>query len=139
VLVRPHERSTTKTQLKNSLSALRHFTEHLVDVFRKLPWKNNLDHKSSRLSIQWLNSTPGESPATNFTPREQHSSSQAFCRAFGVHKQKHEEQRQYRSEITHARRLCQGQGTQGRAAVMLGFGVVRRFLARQNRPELARK
>jgi hypothetical protein len=67
VLVRPHERSTTKTRLKNSLSPLRHFTEHLVDVFEKLPWKNDLDHKSSRLSIRWLNSTPGESPATILT------------------------------------------------------------------------
>jgi hypothetical protein len=63
MLVRPHERSTTKTRLKNSLSPLRHFTEHLVGVFGKLPWKNNLDHKYPRLSIRWLNSTPGKSPA----------------------------------------------------------------------------
>jgi hypothetical protein len=43
--MRPHKRLTTKTQLKNSLSPLRHFTEHLVCVFGKLPWENNLDHK----------------------------------------------------------------------------------------------
>jgi hypothetical protein len=55
---------TTKTRLKNNLSPLRHFTEHLVGVFGKLPRENDLDHKSLRLSIRWLNSTPGESPAT---------------------------------------------------------------------------
>jgi hypothetical protein len=57
----------TKTRLKNSLSPLGHFTEHLVGVFGKLPRENDLDHKSSRLSIRWLNSTPGIQPATNFT------------------------------------------------------------------------
>jgi hypothetical protein len=36
-------------------------------MFRKLPWENDLDHKSSRLSIRWLNSTTGESPATILT------------------------------------------------------------------------
>jgi hypothetical protein len=44
VLIRPHKRSTTRTRLKNSLSPLRYFTEHLVGVFGKLPWENNLDH-----------------------------------------------------------------------------------------------
>jgi hypothetical protein len=38
-----------------------------MDVFRKLPQENNLDHKSSRLSIRWVNSTTGESPATILT------------------------------------------------------------------------
>jgi hypothetical protein len=38
-----------------------------VGVFGKLPWENELDHKSSRLSIRWLNSTTGESPATILT------------------------------------------------------------------------
>jgi hypothetical protein len=33
-----------KTRLKNSLSPLRHFTEHLVGVFEKLLRENNLDH-----------------------------------------------------------------------------------------------
>jgi hypothetical protein len=67
VLVRPDEGSTTKTRLKNSLSPLRHFTKQLVGVFGKLPWENDLDHKSSRLSIRWLNTTSGESPATIHT------------------------------------------------------------------------
>jgi hypothetical protein len=38
-----------------------------VSVFEKLLRENNLDHKSSRLSTRWLNSTPGIQPATNFT------------------------------------------------------------------------
>jgi hypothetical protein len=38
-----------------------------VGVFRKLPRENDLDYKSSRLSIRWLNSTPGIQPTTNFT------------------------------------------------------------------------
>jgi hypothetical protein len=57
----------TKTRLKTSLSPLRHFTEHLVSVFGKLPRENDLDHKSSRLLIRWLNGTPRESPATILT------------------------------------------------------------------------
>jgi hypothetical protein len=42
------EDSNNSTQ--NSLSPPEHFTEHLVGVFEKLMWENNLDHKSSRLS-----------------------------------------------------------------------------------------
>jgi hypothetical protein len=53
-----------KTILKSSLSPLRHFTEHLVDVFGKLPWENNIDHN---FLIRWLKSTTGIPPATNFT------------------------------------------------------------------------
>jgi hypothetical protein len=49
VLARPDVRSTTKIDSKNSLYPLRHFTEHMVNVFRKLPWKNDLDHESSSL------------------------------------------------------------------------------------------
>jgi hypothetical protein len=67
VLVRPHERSTTKIDSKNSLSPLSHFTEHLVGVFEKLPRKNDLDHEFLRLSIWWLNSTPGIQPAITHT------------------------------------------------------------------------
>jgi hypothetical protein len=67
VLVRPRERLTTKIDSKNSLYPLSHFTEHLVSVFGKLPRENNLDYKSSRLSIRWLNSTPEIQPATNLT------------------------------------------------------------------------
>jgi hypothetical protein len=59
MLVRPRERSTIKIDSKNSLYPLSQFTEHLVGVFGKLPLENDLDHKSSRLSIRWLNSTPG--------------------------------------------------------------------------------
>jgi hypothetical protein len=43
-----------------------------VGVFRKLPRKNDLDHKSSRLLIRWLNSTPGIQPAKLHTqPKSQ--------------------------------------------------------------------
>jgi hypothetical protein len=34
-----------KIDLRNCLSPLRHFTEHLVGVSEKLPWESNLDHK----------------------------------------------------------------------------------------------
>jgi hypothetical protein len=61
-----------KTQLKNNLSPFEHFTEHLVGVFEELLRENNLDHKSSRLSMRWLKSTPGIQPVTNFTHK--HSS-----------------------------------------------------------------
>jgi hypothetical protein len=54
----------TKIDSKNSLSPLRHFTEHLVGVFEKLPRENDLDHESSGLSIRWLNSIPEIQPAT---------------------------------------------------------------------------
>jgi hypothetical protein len=64
VLTRPHKRSTTKTRLKNSLSPLRHFTEHLVGVFEKLPWENDLDRESSRLLIRRVNATPEIQPAS---------------------------------------------------------------------------
>ncbi len=49
VLARPRVRSTTKIDSKNSLYPLRHFTEHLLVVFRKLPWENDLNHESSSL------------------------------------------------------------------------------------------
>jgi hypothetical protein len=57
-------RSTTKIDSKNSLYPLMHFTEHLVDMFRKLPQENNLDHGSLRFLIRWLKSTTGIQPAT---------------------------------------------------------------------------
>jgi hypothetical protein len=62
----------TKINSKNSFSPLRHFTEHVVGVFGKLLRENDLDHKFLRLSIRWLNSTPGESPAIIHTtePKE---------------------------------------------------------------------
>jgi hypothetical protein len=54
----------TKINSKNSLSPLRHFIEQLVDVFMKLPRKNNLDHESLRLLIWWLKSKTGFHPTT---------------------------------------------------------------------------
>jgi hypothetical protein len=60
----------TKIDSKNSLSPLRHFTEHLVDVFGKLPRENDLDHKFSKLLIRWLKSTTEIQPATNHTQPE---------------------------------------------------------------------
>jgi hypothetical protein len=69
VLERSRESSTTQIDSENSLSPLRHFTEHLVGVFEKLSPENNLDHESSSLSIRWLNSTPVIQPATNHTTR----------------------------------------------------------------------
>jgi hypothetical protein len=65
VLARPGVRLTTKIDSKNSLYSLSHFTEYLVGVFRKLPRKNNLDHKSSSLLIRWLKSTTGTSSYNN--------------------------------------------------------------------------
>jgi hypothetical protein len=59
VLARSCVRSTTKIDLKNSLYPFRYFTEHLVDVFRKLLRENDLDHESSSLLIRWLKSTTG--------------------------------------------------------------------------------
>jgi hypothetical protein len=67
VLVRLLERLTTKINSKNSLSPLRHFTEHLVSVFGKLPRENDLDHESPRLLIRWLKGTTGFQPATTHT------------------------------------------------------------------------
>jgi hypothetical protein len=43
-----------RNQLKNSLSPLSHFTEHLMGVFRKLPLKSDLNYKISSLLIQRL-------------------------------------------------------------------------------------
>jgi hypothetical protein len=58
-----------KIDSKNSLSPLRHFTEHLVGVFVKLLQENDLDHESSRLLIRWLKSTAGIQPATIHTEK----------------------------------------------------------------------
>jgi hypothetical protein len=62
VLAGPRVRST-KIDSKNSLYPFRHFIEHLVGVFRKLPRRNNLDDESSRFLIRWLKSTTGIQPA----------------------------------------------------------------------------
>jgi hypothetical protein len=47
VLARPRARSMIKIKLKNSLCTHRHFTEHLVGAFEKLPWECDLNHESS--------------------------------------------------------------------------------------------
>jgi hypothetical protein len=63
---------------KNSLSPLRHFTEHLVGVFEKLPRENDLDRESSRLSIRWVNATPEIQPASiKTTPTAIHNPNRA--------------------------------------------------------------
>jgi hypothetical protein len=67
VLTGPRVRSTTKIDLKNSLYLLSHFIEQLVDMFRKLPRENDLDHESSRLLIWWLKGTTGIQPTTTHT------------------------------------------------------------------------
>jgi hypothetical protein len=54
VLARPRERLTTRINSKNSLYPLSHFTEHLVGVFGKVPWGNDLDHESSSFLIRQL-------------------------------------------------------------------------------------
>jgi hypothetical protein len=66
----------TKVDSKNNLSPLRHFTEHLVGVFGELPRENDLDHKSSKLLIQWLKSTTRIQPATNHTQPKTEKSNQ---------------------------------------------------------------
>jgi hypothetical protein len=58
VVVRQRERSTTKLDPKNSLYPLRHFTEHLVGVFRKLPEERDLYHETTTHLINQLKSTP---------------------------------------------------------------------------------
>jgi hypothetical protein len=56
VLARPRARSMIKINSNNSLYHHSHFTEHLVDVFRKSPQESDLNHKSSSLLIRWLKS-----------------------------------------------------------------------------------
>jgi hypothetical protein len=63
----------TKLDSKNSLYPLSHFTKHLMDVFRKLPRKSNLNHESSSLLIRQLKNLTGFTlqPFThNHSPRE---------------------------------------------------------------------
>jgi hypothetical protein len=44
-----HARLTTKNQTKNSLYPHSHFTEHLIDAFKKSPRKNDLNYELSSL------------------------------------------------------------------------------------------
>jgi hypothetical protein len=72
VLAQPQARLTMKTGSKNSLYPHRHFTEHLVDAFGKSPWKSDLNHESSSLLIQRLESYTGITlqPFTHKDPKE---------------------------------------------------------------------
>jgi hypothetical protein len=82
----------TKTWLRNSLSPLRHFTEHLVGVFGKLPRENDLDHKSLRLvnreSGSWTANRKLNTPPARAVNRESGS-----CRQRNRHRDtgKHED------------------------------------------------
>jgi hypothetical protein len=49
VLARLRARSTTKIDSKNGLYTHRHFTEHLLYVFKKSPRNSDLNHKCSNL------------------------------------------------------------------------------------------
>jgi hypothetical protein len=72
VLARPQARLTMKIESKNSLCPHRLFTEHLVDVFEKSPWKSDLNHESSSLLIRRLESYTGITlqPFTHKDPKE---------------------------------------------------------------------
>jgi hypothetical protein len=59
VLAKLRARSTIKIDSKNSLYPYRHFTEQLVDVFRKSPRESDLNHKSSSLLIRRLKNNTG--------------------------------------------------------------------------------
>jgi hypothetical protein len=54
----------TQIRSKNSLYSHKHFTEHLVDTFKKLPCKSDLNHKTSNFSIRQLKNYTEASPAT---------------------------------------------------------------------------
>jgi hypothetical protein len=51
---RTRARSTTKIESKNNLYPHNHFTEHLVNAFKKSPWENNLNQKFLSLLDRWL-------------------------------------------------------------------------------------
>jgi hypothetical protein len=48
-----------KIRSKNGIYSHSHFTEQRVSTFKKSPWENNLNHKSSNLLIQWFKSFTG--------------------------------------------------------------------------------
>jgi hypothetical protein len=52
-----------KVDLKNSLYPYSHFTEQLVDVFKKPPQKINLNHESSSFWSDSSKNQPGQTPA----------------------------------------------------------------------------
>jgi hypothetical protein len=133
MLVRPHEISTTKINSKNSLSPLRYFTEYLVDVFRKLPRKNDLDHKSSRLLIRWLKCTQRRVPAKIHTKIHK----EIALRNKGPNGQNEEtrkhEERTRKQETVYTGRWCRFQEHQRRAELILNASEKRRSLGAFNR------
>jgi hypothetical protein len=52
VLARSRMRLMIKIDSKTSLYPYRYFTEYLVDVFGKLPWKSDLNHETLSLLIK---------------------------------------------------------------------------------------
>jgi hypothetical protein len=68
VLARPHARTTIKIGSKNNLYLHRHFTEHLVDAFRKPPWKSNLNHEFSSFLIRRLKRQHEQKSSPKITP-----------------------------------------------------------------------
>jgi hypothetical protein len=54
----------TKIGSKNSLYPHKHFTEHLMDLFRKSPWNSDLNYETSNFSIRQLKNYTGASRAT---------------------------------------------------------------------------
>jgi hypothetical protein len=67
VLARTRERLAMKIRSKLIVSPRRHFTKHLVDTFKKSPWKSNLNHESSSFLIRQLKNDIG------FTLQQSHS------------------------------------------------------------------
>jgi hypothetical protein len=57
--VRLHVRLTTKIGSKNSLYPHWHFTEQLVNAFRKSPWERNLNHEILSFLIRQLKNYTG--------------------------------------------------------------------------------
>jgi hypothetical protein len=54
-----------KIRSKSSLDPHKHFTEHLVGVFKKSPRKNDMNHESSSLLIRWLKNITGTRSCNN--------------------------------------------------------------------------
>jgi hypothetical protein len=64
-LVKSDEFSTLVKSTRKTVYLLSGISPNiLMGVFEKLPRENDLDHKSLRPLIRWLNSTTGETPAT---------------------------------------------------------------------------
>jgi hypothetical protein len=63
----------TKIESKNSIYPHMHFTEHLVGVFRKPPWKCNSDYETSSVLIRRLKKgAASTSPKNKSQPHRTH-------------------------------------------------------------------